>query len=296
MQKKPIVSVVIGAYNRRAFLEATINSLRKEVKDIPNEIFVIDGGSDDGTIEWLTQQKDIISIIQHNRGEWQGKPIERKSWGYFMNLGFRAASAKYVCMLSDDCLVVPGAIQNGIKLFDKEIKAGKKIGAIAFYWRNWPEQKKYWVGLTWGSNMFVNHGLYLNTALQEVGYADENSYFFYHADGDICLRLAKAGYECIDSPNSYIEHYSHANLEVRASNFERQKKDWAIYTKKWERLGTPSRDWIEKNFSDPRRTTKRYWGTLHQKKLAPKSLKNHEPEQTPNLKHRLKKAIRRTFK
>src|SRR3990167_6740272 len=99
MQKKPIVSAVIGTYNRIDFLKPAIETVRLELKNIPHEIIVVDGGSTDGTIDWLVKQKDIIGIIHHNRGKWQGKEIERKSWGVFMNLGFRAASAKYICML-----------------------------------------------------------------------------------------------------------------------------------------------------------------------------------------------------
>src|ERR1043166_1154904 len=116
MHKKPLVSVVIGTYNRIDFLKPTMETVRAELSDSRHEIIVVDGGSDDGTIKWLVEQKDIISIIQHNRGEWNGKPIERQSWGYFMNLGFRAASSRYICMLSDACLVIPGAIKNGLKL------------------------------------------------------------------------------------------------------------------------------------------------------------------------------------
>ena len=259
MTSKALVSVVIGTYNRVEFLKTTIDSVRAELKETPHELIIVDGGSTDGTIDWLVQQKDIISIIQHNRGEWQGKPIERRSWGYFMNLGFRAASAKYICMLSDDCLVIPGAIENGIKLFDKELKASKKIGAVAFYWRNWPEQEKYWVGLSFGNRMFVNHGLYLKKALEAVDYIDTDNYFFYHADGDLCLRLADAGYKCIDSPDSFIEHYRHTDSDIRDSNWERQQQDWAAYTKRWQKLGQPDQDWLEKSFSDPRHLAEKTW-------------------------------------
>jgi GT2 family glycosyltransferase len=255
-----LVSVVIGSYNRFDFLRATIETVRDELSKIPHEIIIVDGGSTDGTVEWLTDQKDIILILQHNRGEWQGKKIARKSWGYFMNLGFRAASGKYICMLSDDCLIIPGAIKNGIKTFEKSLKKGDKVGAVAFYWRNWPEQDKYWVGLAWGERMFVNHGLYLRSALEEINFIDAKSFFFYHADGDLSLRLWEAGYKCVDSPDSYIEHYSDANAEVRATNMERQKQDWAVYEKRWGHLKMPSKDWLEKSYKDRKKTAEKYWG------------------------------------
>ncbi|MDB5183176.1 MAG: family 2 glycosyl transferase [Candidatus Saccharibacteria bacterium] len=259
---KPIVSVVIGSYNRLPFLQAVIETVRADLKKTPHELIIIDGGSTDGSIEWLTSQKDIITILQHNRGEWKGKTIERRSWGYFMNMGFRAASAPYICMLSDDCLVVPGAITKGINHIMKLQKKGNKIGAAAFYWRNWPEQKDYWVGLAWGNRMFVNHGIYAREALEAINYIDADNFTFYHADGDICLRMADAGFMCVDSPNSYIEHYSDANLEVRATNQEKQKLDWNTYEKRWKHLKMPENDWLMKKFKDKHKTASKYWNKL----------------------------------
>lgn len=252
----PLLSVVLGSYNRLRFLRLTINSIRQELNRCPFscEIIVVDGGSDDGTLRWLLQQKDILTIIQHNRGEWRGKAIERRSWGYFMNLGFRCAQGAYICMLSDDCLVVPGAIKNGVELLDAKRSAGEKIGAVAFYWRNWPEQQNYWVGFTFGGRMFVNHGLFLREALTEIGYADEEHYSFYHADGDLCLRMMEHGHACIDSPYSFIEHYAHANESVKVENLERQQADWAHYSARWGHLGQPDEDWRESSFDDPAQT------------------------------------------
>ncbi|MFA6074530.1 MAG: glycosyltransferase [Negativicutes bacterium] len=230
------VSVILGTYNRLKFLKLTVDSIRKELMGSDCEIIIVDGGSTDGTISWLAKQKDVITIIQHNRGEWKGKLIQQKSWGFFMNLGFKSASGKYVCMISDDCIVLPGAIRNGYELFERELAIGKKIGAVAFYWRNWPEMKNYWVGLTLGNKMFVNHGMYLKQALEVVGYIDEKSFAFYHADGDLCLKMWQAGYEIIDSLESYVEHFSHANVIVRTTNSKHQESDWKTYLNKWENI------------------------------------------------------------
>lgn len=259
------ISIVLGTYNRLCFLRATIDSIRRELDQCPfsHEIIVVDGGSSDGTLKWLIGQKDILTIVQHNRGEWAGKMLEFRSWGYFMNLGFKCAQGKYVCMLSDDCLVVPGAISNGVTLFEERLMAGEKIGALAFYWRNWPEQESYWVGLTLGKRMTVNHGLYLNEALKEVGYIDEENYSFYYADGDLCLKLWEKGYAIIDSKHSYIEHYSHANIKVRISNLSRERIDWNNYMEKWRETCCDPVDGgvdgaIYREYNDPSRTAEKF--------------------------------------
>ena len=260
---KPIISIVLGTYNRLKFLKLFLNSLRKEMNSFPYETIIIDGGSTDGTIPWLAEQKDVILILQHNHGKWNGKKIERKPSGYFMNLGFKCAQGKYICMLSDDCLIVPGSIINGYKLFEQKLKDGIDVGAIAFYWRDYPDKIKYRVGQAQGNKMFVNHGMYLRKAVEEVGYIDEENYFFYHADTDLSLKIWQKGYVIIDSPNSYIEHHSHANISVRKSNREKAKMDWDNYLKKWDGVfynedGNYTSSWIEKDYQDKDLTVKNF--------------------------------------
>ena len=269
MISRPEISIVIGSFNRKRFLQLTIESVRSEIKAyrIDAEIIIVDGGSTDGTLDWLTRQKDILTIVQHNRGQWQGREIERRSWGYFMNLGFKASQGKYICMLSDDCLIVPGAINNGLKRFEQRLADDINLGALAFYWRNWPEQNKYWVGLTLGNKMFVNHGLYLKKALEDVGYVDEDTYKFYHADGDLGLKLWHSGYSCEDSPASFIEHYSHTDTVIRNSNLAAREKDWANYLQKWEGVfylpeDDNVGDWVRKDFIDKHSTAKRFLSGL----------------------------------
>lgn len=240
MNKKGL-SVVLGSYNRKGFLKLTIESIREELESasFPYEIIVIDGGSTDGTLPWLTKQKDIISIIQHNRGRWRGKDIVRRSWGYFINLGFKCAEGKYICMVSDDCLVVPGAIRNGYDLFESTLAEGQKVGAVAFYWRNWPDDEKFHVKCTIKDKMMVNHGLFLSEAIRSVNYIDEDSYKFYCADGDLALKLWNSGYIIIDSKNSLIEHYSHVNIGVRESNTKYYKDDLKAKINKWNGVFYP---------------------------------------------------------
>lgn len=271
---KAKISVVLGTYNRYNFLKLTIENIRQELKRLAlrAEIIVVDGGSTDGTISWLTAQKDIISIIQHNRG------AVCRSWGYFMNLAFKCAQGKYVCMISDDCLLVPNAIVNGYKLFEKKLEKKEKVGALAFYWRNLPLLSKNWDKnntyhvLRVFDKFFVNHGMYLRQALEEINYIDEETYQFYNADTDLCLRLDRKGYSCLESPNSYVEHYHYANPSVRNQN--ESNRDIKNFYQKWNPIFSwptsqnPS-SCLTKTYIDPYKTAQKF---LAAHSIAPKTL------------------------
>ena len=245
----PQISIVIGSYNRNSFLQAVIESVRANGITVPYELIVVDGGSNDGSLGWLIRQKDIVTIIQHNHGTFRGKPVHRRSWGYFMNLAFKCAQGKYICMLSDDCLVVPGAIMNGYNHFEEQLKAGKKVGALAFYYRDWPRDADYKVHRTLGNKVTVNHGMYLRAAMEEVGYAEEQLYSFYCADTDLCLKMWQKGYLCLDAPDSYVEHCHILKGCVAAKisawiKTDKGNRDIDVFLKRWTGVHSDNGEWV----------------------------------------------------
>jgi glycosyltransferase involved in cell wall biosynthesis len=215
------ISVVLGSYNRSELIKLTIESVREEIArasgNISFEIIVIDGGSDDGSLDWLIKQKDIITIVQHNRGLWSGEKIERKSWGYFMNLGFKIAKGRFICMISDDCILNPNAIIYGLDFFEKKLNEGINLGAVAFYFNDYPIRKKYAVANNL-EHLYVNHGLFLKKALEEIDYADEDNFMFYAADTDIILEMELKGYKCLACEESFVSHYNDENIGVKKTN------------------------------------------------------------------------------
>lgn len=89
------LSVVTGTYNRLPYLKQMVDSVRLSIgTGIPYEIVLVDGGSDDGTIKWCTDQPDIFLIEQ---GELLGA-IKA------FNAGLHAAHGRY-CVVGNDDIV-----------------------------------------------------------------------------------------------------------------------------------------------------------------------------------------------
>jgi hypothetical protein len=73
----------------------------------------------------------------------------------------------------------------------------------------------------------------------------------------------EAGYDVVDAPGAYVEHYEGANPEVRLSNREVMVRDRAAYRERWEGVfwnseGPDLRDRIEVAYDDPHRTASRF--------------------------------------
>ena len=230
---RPVVSIVLGTYNRLVFLKATIASVRASQFDRPYEIIVVDGGSSDGTLAWLVSQRDIITIVQHNRETIGGTSRRKRNWGYFMNLGFKCAEGRYICMISDDSVVHPDTIANGVRRFDRELAQGRNVGALAFYWRSWPVEDRYRVGITLSNKLFVNHGLFLRDAVEEAGWIDEDRYGFYCADGDLSLKIWNSGFAIDACDDALLEHFEEADIELRQGNLASVEADRMSYAARW---------------------------------------------------------------
>ena len=226
--ESPKISVVIGSYNRVKLLKTCIQAVRRELDGQEYEIIVVDDGSFDGSIEWLTAQKDIISVIQYNRVQCSGKPSIRKPWAYSMNVAFKVASGKYICMLSDNARITSGAILNGVRRFETLLEEGILLGGAAFYTRETSSLEGYMVSEVDGTP-HVFQGILLRPAVVEVGYANED----YRTDlgrTDLMYRLQAAGYQLVDAPGSRVDLVADEQDVVPYATME---NDWRRLYRIW---------------------------------------------------------------
>lgn len=92
--EKPLISVIMPSLNVVEFIRDCIESvINQTLKNI--EIICVDAGSDDGTLEILQEyerEDSRVKIINSNK----------KSYGYQMNLGIRAAQGDYIGIVETD--------------------------------------------------------------------------------------------------------------------------------------------------------------------------------------------------
>ena len=262
-QNRPELSIVLGSLNRRRLLQQTLQSIRMNGFREAMEIIVVEGGSTDGTCEWLARQRDVLTLIQPNYPVVlpDGSRRRRHTWGEFINLGFRQARAPWILMVSDDLILCPGAIERGLEKLRTLQHQGIPVGGGAIYWREYPRDSTYHVKLLPGGFVHINHGFFFKEALDAVGYADETAFEFYGADGDLTMRLNLKGWGTIALENSFAEHLCH---RFRWKRFlSRQavispSRDMETFEKKYGHLRYSGQS-IAKDWIDPGRTARVFW-------------------------------------
>jgi len=112
---KPVVSVIIPAYNEEAGIAQTINSVL--TLDYPREkldIILVDDGSSDRTFEIAKgYENDGVRVFTKKNG---GK-------GAALNFGIARARGELIATMDADSALMPNALDELLPLFDEEVMA-----------------------------------------------------------------------------------------------------------------------------------------------------------------------------
>jgi GT2 family glycosyltransferase len=98
MDAEPLVSVVIPSWNCAEDLRRCLRSLEEQC-EVEVEVFVVDNGSTDGTVEMLRDGGVPHRALSENTG-----------FAAAVNLGLASTSAPYVMVLNEDTVVEPTAL------------------------------------------------------------------------------------------------------------------------------------------------------------------------------------------
>jgi glycosyltransferase involved in cell wall biosynthesis len=96
----PLVTIAVPSYNQGQFLQQTLSSIFEQ--DLPVEVFVMDGGSTDESVE-------VIRSWEHKLAGWRTRPDEGQAAA--INEGIALGTAPHVCWLNSDDFFYPGGLR-----------------------------------------------------------------------------------------------------------------------------------------------------------------------------------------
>lgn len=218
------IAVIILTWKKFEDTRDCINSILKSSRE-PDELLIIDNGSNDGSYEKIKSEFAKIPYIRFM--------LNKTNLGFArgVNAGIKNYRDKndftYLILLNQDTVVDEHFIEECYKTMEKDPGIGI-IGPRIFYyanptkvWHGWihfsylksgmiiPEKNKMEENISeqnreteflTGCAMFINKDVFLKTGL-----FDED-YFFYFEDSDFCLKVRKAGYKLWYNSKAKVWH------------------------------------------------------------------------------------------
>lgn len=219
------LSIVIVNWNSKNFVRGCLQSLRKYCLDLDPQVIVVDGGSFDGCNVMIEEEFPEVEFIQSQ---------ENIGFGRSNNLGVEKATGEALLLLNPDTEVTEGAIQSLLESLQNLEKAGI-IGArqlntdgslqlasilqlpkpLKTVVRTSRSHKRYFkssgalnasepivVEAISGACMMMKLELFRKVG----GFSPE--FFMYVEDIELCLKVTRAGFNCIHNPHAVIKHHS----------------------------------------------------------------------------------------
>lgn len=130
----PVVTVVIPSLNHGRFLDRAVKSVFEQ--NIPLEVFLLDAGSTDNTIEVIKKWESRFSGWRSRRDHGQASAI---------NEGVSMGSAPYVCWLNSDDWFLPGALQALVSALESNPSVPAVYGRVNNYFQKTSLEAPVWV-------------------------------------------------------------------------------------------------------------------------------------------------------
>jgi glycosyltransferase involved in cell wall biosynthesis len=203
---QPALSVAVPTRGRAAYLEVTLDSLRRQRSETDHEILVVDDGATDATPD--VAERFGVRLIRHG---------ERRSLNAARNRGLREARGDLIAFVDDDVLVPPGwvdAVVEGAarhpeaEAFGGPIRARFEGHAPRGCGREDPPITTLDLGdadveapMVWGANFAVRR-----SAVERIGEFDESLDRGHGDEEEWLLRLREAGGRIVYLAEAGLDH------------------------------------------------------------------------------------------
>lgn len=230
----PTLSIVFGTLNRLPFLERALASIPEACGDLSYEIVIADGGSTDGTIEFLLKQRDVKLLQQGTRlGAVKA-----------FNAAFNAAIGEFVAAFNDDAEYRGAPLANAVA----KLRAEKTIGQVAIPFLTHPinsviEIPERVTGTPETQNValpnlgfvpYANFGVIARALGDKLGWWSEY-YYTYAGDTELSTQVWAKGLRVValDPRDGYLIHWQ-VRDDTRVPNVET-----AQFNRRWRGNNSP---------------------------------------------------------
>lgn len=221
------VTVIIPNYNGLKFMRLCMESLRQQrCRDF--RVLVVDNGSDDGSVQWLKEQRIPTIFLKENTG-----------FTGAVNTGIRAAGTEFVLLLNNDTVAEPGLVGELLKTIERSEKIfAVSSKMIQMHHRELMDDAgDMYSVLGWAYQRGVGRSargynkpgevfsacaaaaIYRKKVFETIGLFDE-MHFCYLEDIDVCYRAKIYGYHNRYCPSAVVYHVGSATSGSKYNGFK----------------------------------------------------------------------------
>lgn len=222
----PQLSIVTPSYNQAEFIEETLQSVKNQsYEDV--EHIVIDGGSDDGTVEIIKEYDDKYNL------QWISESDNGQS--HALNKGIEMSTGDWIGFQMSDDYYLPGAFETIVDNIRAHPEADTIYGDVIHVDSNSNEIgrsfnippsrfiQRYWSLYSNLQSMFFQSDLF-----DRVGSFNED--LVYTMDADLFWRLLDANVKQIHVPKFIGTFRNHETAKTPSTPPEEKQHEWdAIY-------------------------------------------------------------------
>ena len=223
----PALSIVTPVYNSARFLSEALDSVA--ALQAPHEHIVVDGGSDDGTVELLEAREDpsLAWISEPDRGQ-----------THAVNKGLERATGELVGWLNGDDAYIPEALDRAVSYLLEHEEVGAVFGGMHVVNERGSVRRRYQPArYSWRRYLFMGDYIptpsivFRRSLLERVGPLDEA--YADAADYDFYLRLFNAA--AISRRPEALVRFRYHPASKSASAVEVQLREALEIRLKWAR-------------------------------------------------------------
>jgi len=224
------LTISIVNLNTKYLLEQCLNSIYDNVSEIGFEVFIVDNGSNDGSVQMVKEKFPWVKLIEN---------ISNVGFARANNQVINKSKSRYILLINSDTILLPGTLATMVGFMDSHPAAGivgcKLVygdGTLQRSARRFPtifddiSESFYLDRFFPRSRIFSRHNLGFweydeirevdwvsgaclmvrKEAIQDIGLLDER-FFMYSEEMDWCFRMRKCGWKVYYKPNAQVVHF-----------------------------------------------------------------------------------------